>query len=252
MRYRPFGALALTLVLVGGVASCANPSPIATVSDPTASAPTASAPEAAASTKPARTPVVFVHGYLENPSMWVAAKVAFKAKGYTDADMVAISYDYNASVVDSAPTLAKAVDALLKSTGAPNVDIVSHSLGSFVTKQCIISDGCKKKVDHWMSISGVDNGTSTELAPGLPSNEDVHGRTPVRQYLQDHWTDLVQQGVAVEVQWSKNDGIVKPPELSKEPAPATDREVDGVPPLYHLVIPSDPSVLAETIKFFGQ
>jgi triacylglycerol lipase len=232
MRFTRFVALSLGLALAGPVA-CTMPGP-------TGASPAKTA---------RRTPVVFVHGYLLGPSQWTTAINRFKAKGYTDADLMAIKYDYNVSVVDSARTLAQAVDTLRARTGAPKVDIVSHSMGSLVTKQCIIAGGCATKVAHWMSISGVDNGTALELSPGLPSNEDVQGHTPVRQYLQDHWGDLVAQGVKVEVQWAPLDLIVWPSTLSKEPPPAVNKQVSVI--LNHLTIYLAPGVIDESIRFLG-
>jgi triacylglycerol lipase len=242
MRFRRLGALALTLTIAGTTAACTTPPP------------------------PKHNPVIFVHGYLLGPANWTTAIAQFTAAGYAPSEIVAIRYDYVVSVIDSAPTLAQAVDEVRARTGAERVDIVSHSLGSLVTKQCILGDApagkpdCHGKVAHWMSLAGVDNGTKVELAiaKGQPSNEDVQGRPPVCQSpcdpapvypkLQSRWNGTVCQGVSVEVQWTPNDEIVKEPERSREPAPAVNLEVHS---LDHISIISDPPVIAETIRFFA-
>jgi hypothetical protein len=127
--------------------------------------------------------------------------------------------------------------------------VVSYSLGSLVTRQCIVVDGCRGKVRRWMSIAGVDNGTDVELpsARGTASNEDVQGRTPVIGDLRARWGELVAQGVMVEVQWTPLDGIVVPSDRSTLPPPASNRRVEG---LNHLTMPTDPAVVAETVRFF--
>jgi len=227
MRYQRLAPLALTVALMGGMMTTCTVPPSG------------------------KTPVVFVHGYLMEPWNWQATIAQFKAAGYSDADLFATDYDYTFFVKDSAPTLARDVDALLARTGAAKVDIVSHSLGSFVTKQCIILDGCANKVSHWMSLAGVDNGTEVELvAPWdyVRSNEDVQGRTTAIKDLQDRWCHLVNQGVQVEVQWTPNDLIVRPPNRSEEPAPAVNKPVNS---LDHISITVDPPVVAETIRFFN-
>jgi hypothetical protein len=226
VRHKLFGALALSLALVGGAAGC---------------------------TAPPRTPVVFVHGYLIGPGSMGPAVAQFEAAGYPAANVFVFDYfvDQDRSVTVIAPKLAAFVSDVLARTGASRVDVLSHSLGSLVTKQCIIVSGCQDKVSHWMSLAGVDNGTEVELVkPPLhsDSNEDVQGRTPVIANLQSHWCRLVDQGVKVEVQWTPTDGIVVPPERSREPAPAVNLQVAS---LNHITIVGDPPVIAETVRFFG-
>ena len=175
-----------------------------------------------------------MHGFGLHSEVWATNVVAFVFSGYRPSRLETYDYDFNAPISESAAGLGPAVDKLLANTNAEKVDIVSYSLGSFVAKACIIEGGCAGKVEHWMSLSGVDNGTSVELAPGVPSNEDVHGRTPLRQRLQDNWDEIARQGVKVEVQWTPHDEIVVPAELSQEPPPAVNKQVNA---LSHLTMP---------------
>ena len=124
-------------------------------------------------------------------------------------------------------------------------------MGSMVAKACIIEGGCKGKTAHWNSISGVDNGTANEIliARGTASNEDVQGRTPLRKRLQDNWNVIVSDGVQVQVHWSRNDGIVVPGDLSRQPAPAVNIEKSH---LNHLNIYSDAAVVREIVAFLGR
>jgi triacylglycerol lipase len=225
MRYKRFGALGLVLALAGGTVSCTTPTP-----------PTP------------RTPVMFVHGYGGTAEYWTGVKAQFVTAGYTPAELGAVTYDFNVAIDVSARVLEQGVADLLASTGASKVDIVSYSQGSLVAKDCIIAFGCRDKVSHWMSIAGVDNGTTVELptAKGTASNEDVQGRTPLIRNLQARWSELVAQGVKVEVQWTPIDLIVDPSDRSKEPAPATDKVVPGT---NHLLIANDPRVVAESLVF---
>jgi triacylglycerol lipase len=225
MRYVRLGSLAVALTVVSGSAACTG----------------------AAAAPSGRTPVIFVHGYLEGPANWSVAIARFRTAGYGDAELDAVRYDYVVSVTESAKTLAHEVDAVRARTGAAKVDIVSHSLGSLVTKQCIIADACAGKVAHWMSISGADNGTTVELGD-TPSGDDVHGRSPVRAYLDAHWSDLVAQGVRVEVQWTPFDEIIRPPRNSEEPAPAVNKRVFA---LDHLTIILTPAVIDEAVRFLA-
>jgi len=196
------------------------------------------------------TPVVFVHGWNANETMWDTAVARFKAAGYTSGDITVLYYDSNQGAAAAAAKLAEEVDHLRSYTGQPKVDIVSHSLGSMVTKYCIELGSCAGKVNHWMSLAGADNGTAIALlcAAFSASCADMAGQTPTVASLQAGWSQITTQGVKVEVQWSANDGVIIPATNSKNPAPATNVEVSSA--LGHNVIPTDPGVLAETISFF--
>jgi triacylglycerol lipase len=196
-----------------------------------------------------RTPVVFVHGWNGSPSMWDPAVAAFLAAGYTRGDITVLSYDSGASAQQAAATLAQEIDHLRSYTGQAEVDVVSHSLGSMVTRHCIELGACAGKVDHWMSIAGADNGTSLALlcAAFQPSCADMAGQTSTIADLQAAWPQITAQGVEVEVQWSPDDGVIIPATNSQNPPPAVNRQVAGA----HLDLPEDPGVLAETIRYFA-
>lgn len=200
----------------------------------------------------AHNPVIFVHGWNANETMWDTAVSSFKSAGYTSGDITVLFYDSTKPASDAAAALATEVDYLRSYTGRSKVDIVSHSFGSMVTRYCIELGSCADKVNHWMSLAGADNGTAfaTLCAAVEASCADMAGQTPTIQNLQEAWPQITTQGVKVEVQWSTGDGVIIPATNSKEPAPATNVEVNSS--LAHNQIPDDPAVLAETISFFGR
>jgi triacylglycerol lipase len=199
-----------------------------------------------------RNPVVFVHGFGSSATQWTGVIRQFRSRGYaSNVSLTAISYNSSVGIEVSARTLETEVNRVIRVTGSTKVDIVSHSMGSMVAKTCIIIGGCKGKVAHWNTISGVDNGTANEIiiARGTRSNEDVQGRTPLRKQLQDSWQDgIVAQGVKVQVHWSRNDGIVVPGNLSMEPPPAINIEKSS---LNHMSIYSNATVISEIVAFFA-
>ena len=197
-------------------------------------------------------PVIFVHGWSANASMWDTAVASFESAGYTTGDITVLSYDSSQSAQQAAATLAAEIDHLRSYTGKSKVDIVSHSLGSMVTRYCIELGSCAGKVDHWMSLAGADNGTAfaTICAPFMASCADMAGQTTTIASLQSAWSQITTQGVKVEVQWSSGDGVIIPATNSKEPAPATNVELNSS--LGHNAIPNDPAVLTETMAFFAR
>jgi triacylglycerol lipase len=197
------------------------------------------------------TPVVFVHGWNGNETLWDSAVDQFHDAGYTTGDITVLYYDSSISAQEASAILATEVDHLRDYTGQTKVDIVSHSYGSMVTRYCIELGGCAGKVDHWMSLAGADNGTSIAglCAFFQASCADMSGQTTTIADLQAAWPQIAAQGVHVEVQWTANDGVIIPATNSKNPAPATNIEVDST--LTHNDLPADPGVLAETIDFFN-
>lgn len=197
-----------------------------------------------------RTPVIFVHGWSADETMWETAVSTFDAAGYSPGDITVLYYDSSLSASAAAQQLATEVDHLRSYTGRTKVDIVSHSYGSMVTRSCIELGGCAGKVSHWMSLAGADNGTLFGLACAAfqASCADMAGQTSTIADLQASWSQITTQGVKVEVQWSPNDGVIIPATNSTNPAPATNVELSGG--ITHNDIPDDPAVLAETINFF--
>jgi triacylglycerol lipase len=198
------------------------------------------------------TPVVFVHGWNGDETLWEEAVDQFLDAGYTNGDITVLYYDSSLSAQDAAALLATEVDHLRSYTGQSDVDIVSHSYGSMVTRYCITLGGCAGEVEHWMSLAGADNGTSIAALCALfsASCADMSGQTSTVADLQAAWPQIAAQGVEVEVQWTSNDGVIIPATNSQNPAPATNVQVASS--LTHNDLPSDPGVIAETIAFFDR
>ena len=86
-----------------------------------------------ATAAPARTPVVFVHGFTGSACNWTTAEAVFEAAGYTSNELFAYQYDWTQSNRTSAAGLATYVQQVLARTGATQVDIVNHSMGGLVS-----------------------------------------------------------------------------------------------------------------------
>ena len=200
-----------------------------------------------------KTPVIFVHGWNEDETIWKTAVTTFEAAGYSSGDITQVYYDSTQAASVASATLATEVDYLRSYTGASKVDIVSHSYGAMVTKYCIESGGCANKVAHWMSLAGADNGTSIAGLCVATLNEpaclDMNGNTSTIADLQAAWPQMVSQGVKVEVQWSPSDGVIIPATNSQEPAPAVNVQLTGGQT--HNQLMADPNVLAETLRFLA-
>jgi triacylglycerol lipase len=203
--------------------------------------------------KKGKAPVIFVHGYAENGAMWDVAVAHFTANGYTAENLVRFDYpSVGEGAVDAAGAserLAGKVDEVRRATGAHRVDIVAHSLGNLVTKHCIVEGGCRGKIAHWGNIAGAQNGTEIASQCTDPACADMlPGSALITRLQAADDKQIAAQHVKVQVHWTPNDGIIVPPEASKEPY-AQNIQVSET--LDHFTIFVDTGVLQDTVTFFA-
>jgi triacylglycerol lipase len=209
------------------------------------------ATERASGPTSAHTPVIFVPGYLEDASMWASADTAFKAAGYQTGDITKLVFDTTTvGAVEAARALSVEVEALEWKTG--KVDLVAHSLGNLVIKECIGEGGCAGKVAHWENISGAQNSTSVATACDGPSCIDMRpGSALVTRLQAGDDAAIAAQGVKVQVHWIAEDDIIQPPQNSTEPYAENILVPNPDKSLTHLNIFNDPGVLGDTVTFFN-
>lgn len=166
-----------------------------------------------------RNPVILVHGLFGSPSNWDQVVVALKQAGYTDDELFTFGYNSTyQSNVTTAEKLAAKVDQVLAETGASEVDIVGHSMGSLNSRYCIKYDGCAGKVSDWVSLAGPNNGT---MNAGLcfwqvTCREMKVGSTFITKLNAGATLPADVDGTVI---WSSSDGVV---------TPATSSVLEGV------------------------
>ena len=186
------------------------------------------------------TPVIFVHGFVENSTMWDTAKQSFQASGYPASMLFAWNYDTVLTPNETtAQNFGAYLDSVLQQTGASQVDIVSHSMGSLSTRSCIKFGSCAGKVKNWVSLAGANRGTDiANLCFFLPPCQDMIPGSAFLQRL--NAAPALPAGVQWSTFWTSNDGII---------VPATNTVLDGAvntqvsPALNHLNIFNDATVL---------
>jgi triacylglycerol lipase len=108
-----------------------------------------------------RHPILFVHGWNSSASTWNTMVARFKADGYTDAQLMAFSYNTSQSNATTAQEIATRVDQLLAANGATKVDVISHSMGGLSSRYYAKNLGGDAKIDAWVSLGGPNHGTTT-------------------------------------------------------------------------------------------
>lgn len=104
-------------------------------------------------------PIVFVHGSAGSASQFQTPALRFASNGYDVADIEAVEYDtqfQSNSLVQVHQRIDAAVAELLERTGADRVDLVGHSLGTYVSQQYLVSSPARAaRVAHYVNIDGV-------------------------------------------------------------------------------------------------
>jgi triacylglycerol lipase len=106
-------------------------------------------------------PILFVHGWSESSTIWNTMISRFQADGWTSAELNNWSYNTSNSNVTTASAIQTKVNQILSSTGATQVDIVTHSMGGLSSRYYIKNLGGDLKVNDWVSLGGPNHGTDT-------------------------------------------------------------------------------------------
>lgn len=113
-------------------------------------------------------PVVFVHGSQGSANQFQTQAKRFAANGYPSTYIDGLDYDSTFTVQKSAEIfneLDRKIDALLKKTKADKVDLLGHSLGTYMSQTYLKSDPARaKRVAHYVNLDGM---TATELPGGV-------------------------------------------------------------------------------------
>lgn len=112
-------------------------------------------------TSAVKLPVVLVHGRNADSGVWGSLKAALVQHGYQDTWLFGWNYDTSQSTNEVlSGEFSQYIQGVLRDTGATQVDIVAHSLGSLPTRWFIKFDGGTQIVRNWISLAGPNHGTS--------------------------------------------------------------------------------------------
>jgi triacylglycerol lipase len=106
------------------------------------------------------TPILFVHGLNGSSSTWTTMYNRFVTDGYTSAQLVNWTYDFNKSNRTTAQLIQAKVDSILTATGATQVNIITHSMGTISVRYYIDSLGGGPKVNAFAGLGATNHGTT--------------------------------------------------------------------------------------------
>ncbi len=121
------------LAMIGGLAAC-NPAPVG---------PTSPVPAPAL-------PIVFVYGWNGSAGTWSTMVSRFEADGLPASKVNIFNYDDSQSNVITAGELGTYINQVLATTGAKQVDVVTHSMGGLSIRYLL-----KNNTSFWPKVAAV-------------------------------------------------------------------------------------------------
>lgn len=194
----------------------------------------------------AHRPVIFVHGLSGlAPTIWRPMVADLKAHGWTDDELDVWQYDWTQSNITTAQQLTVEVDRVRASTGAAQVDVVAHSMGSLSSRYYLKVLGGTANVVHWVSIGGVNHGTVAGFTCPWASCADMHAGSAMLNALNSG--DETPGDVRYETQSSICDEIAIP----HSTVPLDGARNINVGCLEHISMPRNESVINATRDFLS-
>src|SRR5262245_48989356 len=102
-------------------------------------------------------PVIFVHGGFGSAGQFESQAMRFSSNGYPDGHLAALEYDSLfglQSMDDVLASLDDLIAELRASTGAAQVDLMGHSLGTAVSQMYLSTPARAASVAHYVNIDG--------------------------------------------------------------------------------------------------
>ena len=114
-------------------------------------------------------PIIFVHGGAGSAQQFDSQAMRFASNGWPQDLMFAFEYDSTFVTQGPAAVIARLdvfVDGVLAQTGADQVYLMGHSLGTFVSQSYLAVPPYAAKVAKYVNIDG---GTASALPGGVPT-----------------------------------------------------------------------------------
>lgn len=192
-----------------------------------------------------KTPIVFVHGYMQNRVGFVGLARALTRKGL--GPLYAINYPWFSTLEENAKRLDRFIAEVCEETGAPAVDLVCHSMGGLVAVE-MMRDEAKKdtlKVRRLVTIATPHAGVMWRGPIFGSGGANLRRGSKLLEAHAGHTLAVPTLSV-----YSTHDNIVHPKETSSlAKRGGTDFEVDGAA---HLSILFSPVVVDQVATFLSE
>ena len=104
---------------------------------------------------PDTTPIVFAHGVFELGDAFAAQSMRFASNGYCIDRIYALDWNTLGNFSQELERLKEFVDQVLAETGASRIDLIGHSMGTFLSMRYLSDPANAAKVAHYANLAGL-------------------------------------------------------------------------------------------------
>ncbi|MFP5019888.1 esterase/lipase family protein [Pseudonocardia phyllosphaerae] len=184
----------------------------------------------------AGTPILLVHGILDNRSVFTVFAHALRRRGF--GVVHAINYSLlTADVRTAAHELAGHVERLREATGSDTVHVVGHSLGGVIARYYVQRMGGDACVDTLVTLGSPHGGSTLAHLMPTPLVRQLRPGSPLLAELGEPAPGCRTRFLAV---WSRMDEVIVPQRNSRLRHPDLDVEELALDDVGHLSLPIDP------------
>lgn len=157
-------------VLVLELAACADAPRPGSDDSSTPDAPPATDAPVTTDALVARVPILFIHGVNGSAANFDAMRARFEARGWPASHLVARTFDDPAwgCNVDNAATIATWVEELKATTGAAQIDLVAHSMGTLSSRYFVKNLEGTASTRTYVTLGGMHHGLASSCSPDFP------------------------------------------------------------------------------------
>lgn len=154
----------------------------------------------------ARTPVLLVHGLIDNRSTFAVMRRHLRRRGFTTV----CSWNYSPFLTDvarGARDLGKHIERICRETGHDEVHIVGHSLGGLMARYYVQRQGGDRRVATLVTIGTPHRGSALANVAPTPLIRQLRPGSPVIRELEQPAPNLTTRITAI---YSDMDQLVLP------------------------------------------
>ncbi|THA84776.1 alpha/beta fold hydrolase [Streptomyces sp. A0592] len=187
-----------------------------------------------------RPPVLLLHGFTDNRSVFVLLRRALAVGGLRHVE----AYNYSPLTLDlrvTARHLARRVEELCERTGQERVDLVGHSLGGLIGRYYVQRLGGDTRVRTLVTLGTPHSGT--RVAPFMDAHPLVRQMRPDSEVLAELAAPSPGCATRCVAFWSEFDTLMAPVGSARIEHPDLRVENVQVMGIGHLALPAHPAVI---------
>ncbi|MEU4887683.1 MULTISPECIES: esterase/lipase family protein [Streptomyces] len=194
---------------------------------------------------PDRPPVLLLHGFIDNRSVFVLLRRSLRRHGHHQVE--ALNYSpLTCDIRSAAAALAERVEEICERTGRARIDVVGHSLGGLIARYYVQRLGGHARVRTLVTLGTPHSGTTA--APWLSAHPIIRQMRPDSPVIEELSAPAPECATRFVCFWSDLDQVVLPPATARIEHPdlaVVNIRVSGIG---HLALPVHGAVAEEILR----